>query len=255
MSAKDSKPVEAAYEPEYGEETGGESEDYYYIYGNEEEDRLNNFVDPDDDFDEKEEILFENISPELEKRAARAEPQDIDGFESEAYADDFVAVVACSAANDLDQRVANRLTTRNSALQSVQSKSSFSSSSTNYVSNAPLDATNNELEFFSDEKYIFDLENVNCVFSLSSQLMPENVKEIKNANARVKGRLILTSYRLLFVACDPEKMNKADSLFDVDKRLLLFNCQKLDFSVVINLASIYEIRACKKRLISIKLSD
>lgn len=116
------------------------------------------------------------------------------------------------------------------------------------LDNKVVDDTD-ELGFLSklyyDEKYIYDLKDVECVCSVTNQPPSTNyreAKEAKNILYKLSGRLILTSYRLVFVPVG-NMHTKSHILFEPDKRLEIFKCDKLPYSVVIPLTYIYEIRA------------
>jgi hypothetical protein len=94
---------------------------------------------------------------------------------------------------------------------------------------------------YFDEKLVFSLKNVNCVYSTTH----------RNDIPNVCGKLLLTNYRLIFLPYEADKQN-IDSeiwlkMFVIDKRLQLFNHKKFNSAIIIPYAFIYELRACKYR--------
>jgi hypothetical protein len=129
-----------------------------------------------------------------------------------------------------------------SPLASASTVSSLSSSLT------PIE---NEWDFlpklFYDEKIISDLINVDCIYSFNQQFDSLNSKDIKHMNAKVNGKLVLTTYRLIFLPLNHESFNWTAStkLLDSDKRFQLFTCSKVPFSICVPLTTIFEQRACR----------
>jgi hypothetical protein len=96
---------------------------------------------------------------------------------------------------------------------------------------------------YFDERLVFSLKNVNCVYSTT------NRNDIPN----VCGKLLLTNYRLIFLPYEADKQNIDaeiwSRMFVIDNRLQLFNHKKLISAIIIPYAFIYELRACKYRFL------
>ena len=91
------------------------------------------------------------------------------------------------------------------------------------------------------EKYLHGLHNVTCVYT-SSRL---NTDSLKPDNVYVVGKLLLTNFKLIFM---PYQDKGEDRLFTVDSRLELFgHAKNSPLEVVIPLSFIYEVRACEYR--------
>ena len=96
---------------------------------------------------------------------------------------------------------------------------------------------------YFDEKLVFSLKNVNCVYSTT----------YRNDIPNVCGKLLLTNYRLIFLPYEADKQNIDaeiwSKVFVIDKRLQLFNHKKLISAIIIPYAFIYELRACKYKYV------
>jgi hypothetical protein len=223
--------------------------DDFYIYGDENEDRIRSrtpSINLNDDFDEKGELIDAECDKETAVRTLlkSALDDDINNHDkavdkvdrSDSKSDsEFVEIVterpiiAC----DFEKHDVRKLISLGHHASSdswIQQNSDF-----NFIS-----------KLYYDEVVIFEVSNVECVYSLDNHVtLATSPREMKHLYGRETGRLILTTYRLLFVADNSEPYPNKEKLLELDTRLQLFNCSKLPHSVVISLTSIFEFRACK----------
>jgi hypothetical protein len=248
---------------------GEEDYDDFYIYGNEDDDRIdlkNPPVNLDEDFDEKEELIcMGDVSIDDDDKGAILKTLVKSAIEDEHYVihddqrrthasgsgdmdskseSDYIEITTTPPSGnvDLSNRGPEKLYPVDPPSNTLKFKYGQSLLASSDSSN-----NNNDLEFMSkshyDEKYIYDLKNVECIYSLNSYAA-SNHKDARFLYSRETGRLILTTYRLIFIPNNADAMVKEGRVMDLDLNLQLFNCPKLPFSVVIFLTSIFEIRAC-----------
>jgi hypothetical protein len=107
-----------------------------------------------------------------------------------------------------------------------------------------------ELDFFQkseyDEKILIHLNNVSCLCDTNNVLHSKENKTTMDTNKYLNGKLILTSYRLLFLPYhSDDKINDLNSLFIIDRNLQLFNNKSSMLAFVIPLSFIYDIKASR----------
>lgn len=93
-----------------------------------------------------------------------------------------------------------------------------------------------------DEKILIDLNNVSCLCDTNNVLHSKENKTTLVTNKFLNGKLILTTYRLLFL---PYESENANDLFSVDRNLQLFNTRSSPLSQAIPLSFIHDIKASK----------
>lgn len=94
-------------------------------------------------------------------------------------------------------------------------------------------------KFFNNERLLYTLHNVTSFYS-SSVLTSNSHKETSVDTIKVKGKLMLTNFQLLFI---PNK--KHLRVCELDERCLsLFN-HEMPLSFVLPLTFIYELKTCK----------
>ena len=110
-----------------------------------------------------------------------------------------------------------------------------------------LDQNFEELDFLEkcdfDEKILIHINNVSCLSETSNFLHSKESKTSMDGLKNLFGKLILTSYRLLFLPYHYDDRIDLGSLFSSDPNLQLFNNKSSPLAVVIPLSFIYEIKA------------
>lgn len=223
------------------DEQDDQTESDYYIDGQADE-------DPENDFDEKDELAEENT---LKYNPANYD-RDL-SFDSSFKEHDNEELDSNSTTSRIYSTNDNFTKAENSTGKSkfyfpTDAKLPLSTNNQQIIDDSDFDLLS---RLYYEEKFIFDLKNVSCLYSSSqSHCMAPNSKEMKTNNTYLDGRLILTTFRLMFIPYQ-ENIN-ANKLFKPEKRLHLFN-HKLPFTIVVPLTSIFELRACKQSIKKIKI--
>lgn len=112
-----------------------------------------------------------------------------------------------------------------------------------------MNSSNEQNEFnftrlYENERVIDSLSNIVCLYS-SNVMASESLKDVSSHAIKVKGKLMLTSFQLVFIPYE----NQIDSrIAQLDDSILsLFTNRLYPFSFVIPLTFIYEIRSSKLR--------
>lgn len=187
---------------------------------------VDGIIDENADFDEKDEFLSSrredaNVSESANIEIPKLDYEVINKADLDRIPEDLVDF--------------SRPTHHEDYSQSGKSKFYFADNASDSTSNHKSEFN----QFYTNDNLIFTLNNVVCLYS-SSILRSTLVKNTSTDTIKVKGKLILTNYQLIFL---PNKHRITFCELDEDC-LSLFNNDNLG-SFVIPLSFIYELKTCK----------